>query len=446
MLTKKEILEKRSAAVDRLAALNAEIGDNLETEAQTAEITQLSATIDECDEALVSLNNAADQAAARVAKLNAANDKAKSFNIGGQRTNAGRPHKLSKLSNDEVVSLSSRVLNAWANPLNSDADTIEDVKALGINPFGKELQLSLAPSHVIKEGRNGIERFAQGISQITTGGALIMPMFVQQLEKALLAYGGIRQYANVQRTAKSTRIPYPTLNSTSQSATIIGEGGSATENSITFGQVEIGAFKYTPGYFPVSRELLRDSEFDMGAIIGDVMGESIARGQAAHFISGTGGTQPMGILTASTSALTTAAATAFTFTELRQLITSIDPAYRQQASFLMHDDTVVAISNLVGGDGQFLWKRDPTGGNPGTLDGYPIRIDNNMATVAASAKPIAFGVLNKYLIRDVNTIRLQRLTELHALSDRDTFVAFMETDANLLNAGTNPVKYMTMHS
>jgi HK97 family phage major capsid protein len=183
----------------------------------------------------------------------------------------------------------------------------------------------------------------------------------------------------------------------------------------------------------------------MGAILGGVMGESIARGQAAHFISGNGATQPMGLLTASTSGKTAAATTAVTISEIRDLIASVDPAYRPFSSLIMHDNTRIALMELKGGDGHYLWQPDLTKGAPLTFDGYPVVIDNSMASsLAASGKPIAFGVLNKYAIRDVNTIRIQRLTELHALTDQDSFVAFMETDANLLNAGTNPVKYLTM--
>lgn len=442
---KKELMELRGQKLAALKQLNDAIGDAVETAEQTAELTKLNAEIDGIDAQIVALDDANARAVARAKKIEELS--AKSFSVNTGARPGGNRNTSGKMSNDEVCAFSATVLNTWADPRNADAEVIGDVKAFGFDPFGKELRLNIAPTRAVNKGINGVKEFAAGISQISTGGALIMPMFISELETALLAYGGIRQHATVIRTGKSTEIPYPTLNSTSQTATIVGEGGSVSAASISFGQVKVGAHKYTPGHFPVSRELLRDSEFDMGAILGAVMGESIGRGQAAHFISGTGASQPMGILTASTSGATSAAATAITIADLRNLIKSLDPAYRPQASFLMHDNTVVALSELTGGDGQYLWKRDVTGAAPSNFDGYPIRIDNSLASsITASSKPVVFGVLNKYLIRDVNTIRMQRLTELYALSDQDSFVAFMETDANLLNAGTNPVKYLTQHS
>jgi len=444
-MTKKALIELRGQKLAALKQLNDQIGDSVETNEQTAELTRLNNEIDEIDAQLIALNDANARAVERAKKIEAF--EAKSFSVNTGARPGGNRNTTGKMSNDEVCALSAQVINTWADPRGAESEVIEDVKAFGFDPFAKEIKLGIAPSRVVNKGSGAVHSFAQGISQISTGGALIMPMFVSELETALLAYGGIRSHATVIRTSKSTEIPYPTLNSTSLSATIVGESGSVSASSITFGQVKVRAHKYTPGHFPVSRELLRDSEFDMGAILGSVMGESIGRGQAAHFISGTGASQPMGILTAATSGATSAAATAITIADMRNLIKSLDPAYRPGSAFLMHDNTVIALSELVGGDGQYLWKRDVAGQIPSTFDGYPILIDNSMASsLTASSKPVAFGQFKKYLIRDVNTIRIQRLNELYALTDQDSFVAFMETDANLLNAGTNPVKYLTQHS
>jgi HK97 family phage major capsid protein len=65
-----------------------------------------------------------------------------------------------------------------------------------------------------------------------------------------------------------------------------------------------------------------------------------------------------------------------------------------------------------------------------------------MATVAATVKSILFGRLRQYKLRMVRSVRMYRLTERHRENDQDAFLAFIEADGNLLNAGDNPVKHL----
>ena len=83
-------------------------------------------------------------------------------------------------------------------------------------------------------------------------------------------------------------------------------------------------------------------------------------------------------------------------------------------------------------------------GVPDRLLGYKYVINQSMANAQAqSAKIILFGDFSKYKIRDVAGIRLVRLDELFAQTDQVGFVAFLRSDGQLLDAGTNPIKYLT---
>ena len=66
-----------------------------------------------------------------------------------------------------------------------------------------------------------------------------------------------------------------------------------------------------------------------------------------------------------------------------------------------------------------------------------------ITTHAQGQNPILFGDFSKYLIRDVNDIRLVRMDERYADYDQVGFTAFMRSDGDLLDAGTRPVKYGT---
>jgi hypothetical protein len=52
-----------------------------------------------------------------------------------------------------------------------------------------------------------------------------------------------------------------------------------------------------------------------------------------------------------------------------------------------------------------------------------------------------YGQLNKYKIRDVQSIRSAGSSS-GTPTDQEGFVAFMRSDGNLLDAGVAPVKYL----
>jgi HK97 family phage major capsid protein len=135
--------------------------------------------------------------------------------------------------------------------------------------------------------------------------------------------------------------------------------------------------------------------------------------------------------------------------DLIDLEHSVDPAYRQTAKFMMHDSTLKVIKKLKDTSGRPIFL--PGGnanlggglvtGTPDTILGYPIQINQSMAVLGTTVKSILFGALDKYLIRDVRGIELLRLDERFAEFGQVAFLAFARYDGNLLNAGTNPVKY-----
>ena len=78
---------------------------------------------------------------------------------------------------------------------------------------------------------------------------------------------------------------------------------------------------------------------------------------------------------------------------------------------------------------------------PDTILGYPVVINQDVAAMGVSAKSILFGDFSNYFVRDALDVRLVRLDERYADTLEVGFIAFQRTDANLLNAGTAPVKY-----
>jgi HK97 family phage major capsid protein len=170
--------------------------------------------------------------------------------------------------------------------------------------------------------------------------------------------------------------------------------------------------------------------------------------QAPYLVTGTGSSQPGGIVTGSGAGITAALTNAIASDEIISLYHAVNPAYRTDPSFgwVMNDSTLAAVRKLKDGQDNYLWKRPENfvEGAPETLLGKPIVIDLSMPSIATGQKPIVVGPLKKFKIRDVGTVRLKRMEERYGEYDQVGFIAFMRTDSKVLNAGTGPLKRLTM--
>jgi HK97 family phage major capsid protein len=83
---------------------------------------------------------------------------------------------------------------------------------------------------------------------------------------------------------------------------------------------------------------------------------------------------------------------------------------------------------------------------PDTIYGYPFSINNDMAQIADNAVTVAFGQLNKYLIRRVKEFALVVLRERFIDYGQIGYLGFSRADGNLLDAGTHPVNYLKQAS
>lgn len=285
----------------------------------------------------------------------------------------------------------------------------------------------------------------RALSTTTTEGGFTVPEgFVAQLEESMLAFGGVREVATVLRTASGNALPIPTVNDNSNTGAILGENTQVAEQDIVFGQVVLNAYKYSSKLVRVSAELLQDTAINLEGFIGGALGTRIGRILNTHFTTGTGSSQPNGVVTASGAGVTAAATDAVTFAELVNLYHALDPAYRAGAKWMMHDATFKLVKRLVDDQNRPIFVSDISSAAAGTILGAPVIVNQSMATAAASAKTILWGDFSKYLIRDVVDFTLLRLEERYADYHQVGFVGFSRHDGNLLDAGTNPIVRLTM--
>jgi HK97 family phage major capsid protein len=287
-------------------------------------------------------------------------------------------------------------------------------------------------------------------STTTTGGYTVADATMQALEQALLAFGGMRQVATILRTDTGGPLPIPTTNDTTAKGRLISENSVTTETEMTFGQLVLDSWKYSSDYILASVEFLQDSSIDVPGFLGTALGTRIARLQNDHFTTGTGSSQPNGIVTAATtSSVTFAGTSTIIYDDVVNLIHSVDPAYRNNGRFMFHDGALKMLKKIkvlqYSGDttGYPLWQPSLTMGQPDMIGGYPYIVNQSMTTPATGVKSILFGDFSKYIIRDVRDVTLLRLDERFAEYHQVAFLAFARSDGDLLDAGTHPVKYGT---
>lgn len=365
----------------------------------------------------------------------------------GDRNGRGKPNA----EEDRTLAIQS-----WLR-CGSD-DGIEDLsdeqrnacKRLGVNPARKKYNLPLWTSDQVLGAQRHLraahpERRALSVVTGSAGAHTIPPGFVNNLETALLAFGGMSVVSTLIRTAEGSDLPWPTANDTAQKGVRIGENTTVAEQDITFKQVIFKAYKYSSKMIKVPTELLHDSAFNLATWLGERLAERLGRITNQENTTGTGASQPKGIMTAATLGVTTASTSAIDWLEIDDLIHSVNPAYRGQpgVGFMMHDNIVLHLRKIVDGNGRTMWMPDPNGVPPSTLKGFTYTINQDMSSsVGTTNKTLLFGLLSKYHIRTVQSLRLVRLDERYADTDQVAFLAWLRQDGNLVDAGTNPVKYL----
>ncbi len=330
----------------------------------------------------------------------------------------------------------------------------EACRLVGLNPAQSHLDVRLAPTEAVEEMaeifrtrhpdavRRELERRDLSVGTNASGGYTIPEGFVRSLEHNMLAYGGMLQVASILRTSSGNDLHWPTVDDTANEAVVLAEATQVAAADPTFSEVIFKAYKLTSKMVKISAELLEDSAFDLAAELGRMLGERLGRGQNSYYTTGTGTGQPTGVLNAASLGVTAASGTAITADELLDLIHSIDPAYRTDARFMLHDQTLLAVRKLKDNNGQYIWNTSVAAGEPDRIFGFPYTVNQKMPTIALSAKTVLFGQFRQYKVRQVNRIRLYRLTERYRDYDQEGFVAFMRVDGNLLDAGTDPIKYL----
>jgi HK97 family phage major capsid protein len=287
-----------------------------------------------------------------------------------------------------------------------------------------------------------VEARAEGVATGSAGGYLVPPGFLDRLLIAMKAYGGLLNEVGKIDTTTGNPLQWPGADDTANVGAILGENTQVSQQDIAFTTQTLNAYTYTSKLVLVSLQLMQDAAFDVDGFVSGRLAERIARIQATHIVSGTGTGQPQGIVTGVTNTTTLATGSTTTlgsgttgYDSLLDLIHSVDPAYRAlpETKFVAHDSFLKAVRKVKDTQSRPLWQPDYlAGGDRDTILGYPVAIDNSLATVAASSTSALFGNFRRgYVWRNVLGLQMLRLTERYADFLQVGFLGFIRGDGRV---------------
>jgi HK97 family phage major capsid protein len=273
-------------------------------------------------------------------------------------------------------------------------------------------------------------------------GAPVPTSFYDQVVMLARKVGPLLETSTIINTAGGENLQVPSLSAYS-TGTVTSEAGTIGESDPTFNAFKtLGAYKYS-FLTQISREMVEDAGVDILGFLAAQAGNAIGYAVNGALTTGTGTTQPTGIVTAAGSGITgsTAVSGAFTADNLIDLVYSVDTAGRTLpgTGFMMNAKAIGAVRKLKDTAGNYVFSPALSGDKRDLILGYEVYENPAMADPATSAKSVLFGHLPSYFVRTVGGLRVDRSDDYAFQNDLISFRITMRTDGNLIQ--TSHVKY-----
>lgn len=283
------------------------------------------------------------------------------------------------------------------------------------------------------------------------GGATVQPIVASSLIDLLKAYGFMRRVAAQITTANGVDMNYPTSDGTTEIGEIIAQNAQATAADATFGTRALNAFKFSSKVVTVPIELLQDSSIDVVAMVQKRLRDRLGRIQNLKYTVGTGTAEPFGLSAVASVGKTGTTGQTLTviYDDLIDLVDSLDAAYLDNppaepnmpsaAPGWMFSQTMRRVVRKIKDTaGRPIWTPSYDEGasskTPDLLLGYPVNINNDMPVPAANAKSMAFGNLNKYMVRDAMEVTMFRFEDsVYMTRGQIGFLAWSRAGGNLMD-------------
>lgn len=216
--------------------------------------------------------------------------------------------------------------------------------------------------------------------------------------------------------------------STDDVAVWVPEGGTIplSDGMGDFSDITLASHKVAV-FLKLEDTLVRDPFFKIEDYLVKRLAMNFGRAEDSGFINGTGVNMPTGILTENGGAEVGVTTAALTYDDVVNLFFSVKPEYRKHGTWLMNDETALALRTLKDDGGNYIWNHAND-----TILGKKVCVSEFMPSVGAGTKPIAFGDFSYYWIVCRRPVSVRTLTEQFANVDYIGYLAYEFLDGKLI--------------
>ena len=159
----------------------------------------------------------------------------------------------------------------------------------------------------------------------------------------------------------------------------------------------------------------------------DNIAKSFGAMEDAAYVNGKGDIQPTGILHNTRGAQVGTTTATLTYEDVVKLYFSVKPEYRKRGVWMMNDETAYYLRTLKDEGGNYIWNHAND-----TILGKRVYICNDMPSIGAGNKPIAFGDFSYYWIIIRDEVSVKVLKELYYDDMQIGYIAREYLDAKLI--------------
>ena len=219
----------------------------------------------------------------------------------------------------------------------------------------------------------------------------------------------------------------------------VPEGGTIplSDGMGDFGDITLASHKLA-AFLKLEDTLVRAPFFKIEDYLVKRLAKNFGRAEDNGFINGNGENMPTGILAETGGAEIGVTTSTLTYDDVIKLFFSVKPEYRKNGTWLMNDETALALRTLKDDAGQPIWNQSND-----TILGRKVYISEFMPGAESGSKPIAFGDFSYYWIVRRRPVSVRTLTEQFAMVDCVGYLAYEFLDGKLIRPETIKVMQMT---
>ena len=278
----------------------------------------------------------------------------------------------------------------------------------------------------------------------TNKGQANVPLTIEAgIRQAIDHNSNLLPHANVIQTSGTHRIVLDAA--PASEARLVKEGASISTVDSEFVKVELGAYKLAE-IVKITREVAEDVNFNIVAHAANRLGVAFAKAVEHYIVSGTGTSQPEGVLNALTGAnnddlqkaskQVTANKNTIAANDVVAAYYNLPHECRANAVFVCHPDTVKQLALLQDGNGRQLLTDGLTPGLR-TIMGCPVVETPYVNKMGTASKGVGFFAdMSRALTVGIRSdITTRQLHELYAASDIVALVSTLRFDSKVVQPG-----------